>query len=225
MNIQNISLKNYNTPIVQQRKFVNKPSFTSNIETPPTKKSNKLKYVLMTLAAIGLAMLAKKTGFCKKVKNFVKEKNIFKKSVYDISKDPFENPTKLTKKMKKKISQYMDNLKAGENVDPLEIEKIMTDLGAFVREEKFVPSANISAGRKKVFTLDGFEYTLETHRREFSNSDFNPIVRFYNNGAKQNRNYLTRRGTFQKGSYSDAFSHIDAGLEASNWMTNAKVAA
>ena len=116
-------------------------------------------------------------------------------------------------------------MKTGENVDPLEIEKIMTDLGAVVREEKFVPSANISAGRKKVFTLDGFDYTLETHRREFSNSDMNPIVRFYNNGAKQNRNYLTSRGTFQKGSYSDAFSHIDAGLDASKWMSDAKVAA
>lgn len=225
MNIQKVSFSNYNTPFVQQTKFVNNPVFTSNIDKSPTQKSNKLKYTLIALAAIGLAVIGKKTGIFDKFKRFIKNKCAQAKKFYDISRDPFENPSKLTKKMKKRLSQYMDNLKPGENVDPLEIEKIMTELGAVVREEKFVPSANISAGRKKIFTLDGFDYTLETHRREFSNSDFNPIVRFYNNGPKQNRNYLTSRGTFQKGSYNDAFSHIYSGLEASSWMTNVKVPA
>ena len=44
------------------------------------------------------------------------------------------------------------------------------------------------------------------------------ITRLYEDGAKNERNYLTRNGSFEKDSYFSAFTHLFSGMKGSSWI-------
>lgn len=155
--------------------------------------------------------------FLTKAKNFIKSLFTSKISTKTPNTDVIQKAVKPD--FKKQLKKYIKGLKTGENIDPKRIEEIMIQSGAkdVTKAEGIVfqPTAEYPVGKKKKFILDGKSYILETHNGQGS---MDTITRFYEDGAKNQRNYLTKNGSFENDSYFSAFTHLFSGMKGSNWI-------
>mgnify|MGYP004519881301 CR=1 FL=1 len=189
-----------------QTNYSSKPSFKGSFSNYKIQKS---------LIEKGFNTTAPK--FLVKAKNFIKslfgQKTINKIPISDISKKS-SKPN-----LKKELKKYIKGLKTGENIDPNKIEELLINSGAkdVTKAEGifFQPTAEYPVGKKKKFILNGKSYILETHNGQGS---MDTITRLYEDGAKNERNYLTRNGTFEKDSYFSAFTHLFSGMKGSSWI-------
>ena len=197
-----------NYPKYNQANYGPKPSFKGSFSNYKIQKS---------LIEKGFNTTAPK--FLVKAKNFIKslfgQKTINKIPISDISK----KSRKPNFNFKKELKKYIKGLKTGENIDPNKIEELLINSGAkdVTKAEGIVfqPTAEYPVGKKKKFILDGKSYILETHNGQGS---MDTITRLYEDGAKNERNYLTRNGTFEKDSYFSAFTHLFSGMKGSSWI-------
>lgn len=189
-----------------QTNYSSKPSFKGSFSNYKVQKS---------LIEQGFNTTAPK--FLVKAKNFIK--SLFAKKT--INKIPISDITPKSRKLnlKKELKKYIKGLKTGENIDPNKIEELLINSGAkdVTKAERIVfqPTAEYPIGKKKKFILDGKSYILETHNGQGS---MDTITRLYEDGAKNERNYLTRNGSFEKDSYFSAFTHLFSGMKGSSWI-------
>ena len=197
-----------NYPKYNQGNYGPKPSFKGSFSNYKIQKS---------LIEKGFNTTAPK--FLVKAKNFIK--SLFGQKT--INKIPISDITPKSRKpnfnFKKELKKYIKGLKTGENIDPNKIEELLINSGAkdVTKAEGIVfqPTAEYPVGKKKKFTLNGKSYILETHNGQGS---MDTITRLYEDGAKNERNYLTRNGSFEKDSYFSAFTHLFSGMKGSSWI-------
>ena len=197
-----------NYPKYNQANYSSKPSFKGSFSNYKVQKS---------LIEKGFNTTAPK--FLVKAKNFIK--SLFGQKT--INKIPISDITKKSRKpnfnFKKELKKYIKGLKTGENIDPNKIEELLINSGAkdVTKAEGIVfqPTAEYPVGKKKKFILDGKSYILETHNGQGSTDT---ITRLYEDGAKNERNYLTRNGSFETDSYFSAFTHLFSGMKGSSWI-------
>lgn len=193
--------------------FSNYPKY--NHSKPSFKGSFSNYKIQKSLIEKGFNTTAPK--FLVKAKNFIKslfgQKTINKIPISDIT------PKSRKSNLKKELKKYIKGLKTGENIDPNKIEELLINSGAkdVTKAEgiTFQPTAEYPVGKKKKFILNGKSYILETHNGQGS---MDTITRLYEDGAKNERNYLTRNGSFEKDSYFSAFTHLFSGMKGASWI-------
>ena len=206
MLVQHTTNNFFNYPKYNQANYGPKKSFKGSFSNYKVQKS---------LIEKGFNTTAPK--FLVKAKNFIK--SLFAQKT--INKIPISDITPKSRKsnLKKELKKYIKGLKTGENIDPNKIEELFINSGAKdvtkVEGITFQPTAEYPIGKKKKFILDGKSYILETHNGQGS---MDTITRLYEDGAKNERNYLTRNGSFETDSYFSAFTHLFSGMKGSSWI-------
>lgn len=222
-----------NTSIVQNQKTLhrkqeskNKPTFKHSSEE---KKANYIKDAAF-LVGIGAILVygiknknyLKNQGklLVKNIKNFFrhnpKKNKTFPPGVYSLG-----NEREL---LTKKLENYFKTLQNGEEINPKELDKILTNIVGEnnVQEKTFIPNfiKGVTAGRKKTYRLrNGRVITLETHT-----SRKGVVTRVYDSKyrgsfiEKINRSYLHPDGIFRENSYFSSDAHMFSGQYGLNWI-------
>jgi len=206
MQVQHLTNNFYNYSQYNKTNYNLKPSFKGGLIN-----SNGTKKLI-------------KKGFESTMPKFLTKAKNFIKSLFT-TKTPKKTPTteiipkSVKPNFKKQLKKYVKGLKTGENIDPNKLEEILINSGAkdVTRAEgiRFQPTAEYPVGKKKKFILDGKSYILETHN---GHGSMDTITRFYEDGAKNKRNYLTKNGSFENDSYFSAFTHLFSGMKGSDWI-------
>jgi hypothetical protein len=223
MNIQTPQQNLHNMNFAGLRKQQNKPEFVQH-PSEDNKNFSSLTNVGAGVLLTGAILLGIKFKVFKTLGEYLKDgfREIFSRKEQNNTIKTFYNQSKNKqgiKPMKKGLKEYINGLKTGENIDPIEIEKILLKSGAedvTIREGiEFLPTAKFPSGKKKKFLLEGKEYYLETHNGEGS---MDTVTRLWESGSKNERNYLNANGTFSNDSYFSSFTHLFSGMKGVNWI-------
>ncbi len=224
-----ISKSQNSTSLPMKKKAQNTPAFKQSKEE---KSPNYIKEAAL-LIGVGAVLV-----YGIKNKNYLKNQGkILLKNIKDFFRcKPQKNgavPPRIYKLgnerelLTKSFENYFKTLKNGEEINPKELDKILTNLVGKnnVREQIFFPDfiKGVTAGRKKTYHLrNGRVITLETHT-----SRRGVVTRVYDSKFKGSfvdkfdRSYLCPDGTFKENSYFSGDAHMFSGQCGLNWINQA----